>query len=62
MAGRKLHERVGFEIMGRRPPGQALPKGEEGGGPTVVAIWQGSGKVLKGDSIYKGIPDFVYDD
>jgi L-amino acid N-acyltransferase YncA len=51
-SSRRLHERVGFEIVGKRPD-------EEGKVGTVIAIWQGAGRAKKEDTIYRDNPDFA---
>jgi L-amino acid N-acyltransferase YncA len=46
VSSKRLHEKVGFEVMGKRP----VRDGQEG---MAVAIWQGAGRVEKEDTIYR---------
>jgi hypothetical protein len=46
VGSKRLPERIGFEIMGKR-------SAEENREGTVIVIWQCAGHVMKEDTIYK---------
>ena len=52
IASQKLHERAGFEIVGKRPPEEGLDV------VIVIGVWKGAGAFKKEDTIYRDVPDW----